>query len=213
MPVKEVGAVLSSGAFWIIAFAFLFHVMALSTLMTHIMPFFSNIGLERSTSSFIISSIPIIGIIGRVGFGWLGDYVDKIKISTLSLALTGVGVLIITYVTLERLWLVGIFIVIFGIGWGGLVPMLPGLVIKYFGKNNTGTFIGAVSSVMMLGMITGAPIAGWIFDMKGSCQMVWFIMGSMLILMTFVFFFLMRRYSIEKMGKYFGGIVNEKELV
>ena len=75
--------------------------------------------------------------------------------------------------------------------------MLPGLVVKYFGKNNIGTFVGSVSSVMMLGMITGAPIAGWIFDIKGSYELIWTIMGSILIAMTFVFYSVLHSFDKE----------------
>lgn len=180
--------VLSSMTFWIIALAFLFHVMTLSAVTTHIMPFFSNIGIKRTFSSLITSSIPIIGIIGRIGFGWLGDRMDRIKIATFALALTGVGVWLLFLVSMKNLWLIPIFIVVFGIGWGGIVPMLPGLVIKFFGKNRLASISGCISSIMMVGMIIGAPLAGWIFDRKGSYGSAWLILGTMLMIMMVIFF-------------------------
>ena len=75
--------------------------------------------------------------------------------------------------------------------------MLPGLVIKYFSKDRMGTFVGAVSSVLMFGMMAGAPLAGWLYDMQGSYRMAWLIMGTMLMVMTFIFFFLLQRYADE----------------
>ena len=188
---------LCSWVFWTVAVAFLCHVMAVNAIGTHIMPFFSSIGVKRSISGLIISAVPLIGIVGRIGFGWLGDRIDKMKIATLALALTGLGTLTFMYVTADRVWLIITFIVVYGIGWGGIVPMLSGLVIKYFGRNRVGTIVGCINSVMMLGTVTGAPLAGWIYDVKGSYQMAWLIMGSLLMTVAVAFFFLLRRYVGE----------------
>jgi len=191
---------LCSWVFWTIAVALLFHVMAVNAIATHIMPFFSSIGVKRSVSGFIISAVPLIGIVGRIGFGWLGDRIDKMKIATLALVLTGLGTLIFMFVTADRVWLIIIFIVVYGIGWGGIVPMSSGLVIKYFGRNRVGTIVGCINSVMMLGSMTGAPLAGWTFDMKGSYQMAWLIMGSMIMIATIAFFFLLRQYQGDNLA-------------
>lgn len=186
---------LCSWVFWTVAIAFSFHVMAVNAIATHIMPFFSSIGVKRSISGFIISAVPLIGIVGRIGFGWMGDRMDKMRIATLALALTGLGTLTFMFVTADHAWLIITFIVIYGIGWGGIVPMLSGLVIKYFGRNRMGTIVGCINSIMMLGTITGAPLAGWIFDMKGSYHLAWLIMGSLLMIAAVIFFFLLRQYK------------------
>jgi MFS transporter, OFA family, oxalate/formate antiporter len=195
--IPDVGAkeALAQPVFWIIASAFVCHVMAVTAITTHIMPFFSTIGVERTQSGLIVSAVPLIGIFGRVGFGWLGDRIDRIKVATLALALSGLGVFIFMCVTANRLWVIILFILVFGIGWGGTVPMLSGLVIKFFGRHRMGTIIGCIGSVMMVGILAGAPLAGWTFDLKGSYQTAWFIMGSMLSAVTGVFYFCMRHFD------------------
>jgi len=186
---------LAQPVFWIIALAFVCHVMAVSAITTHIMPFFRTTGLARTRSGLIISAVPLMGIFGRVGFGWLGDRIDRIKVATLALALSGLGVLIFMYVTADRPWVIILFILVFGIGWGGTVPMLSGLVIQFFGRHRMGTIIGCVSCVMMVDILTGAPLAGWTFDLKGSYRTAWFIMGSLLSAVTVVFYFCMRHFD------------------
>jgi MFS family permease len=181
--------------FWIMASAFVCHVMAVTAITTHIMPFFSSIGIERAQSGLIVSAVPLIGIFGRVGFGWLGDLIDRIKVATLALALSGLGVFIFMYVTADRPSLIILFVLVFGIGWGGTVPMLSGLVIQFFGRHRMGTIIGCVGSVMMLGILAGAPLAGWTFDMKGSYRTAWFVLGAMLSAVTVFFYFCMRHFE------------------
>jgi sugar phosphate permease len=196
-PILNVGAkeALAQPIFWIIAIAFVCHVMAVTAITTHIMPFFSTIGIERTRSGLIISAVPLIGVFGRIGFGWLGDRMDRVKITTLALALTGVGVFIFIYVAADRLWATILFILIFGIGWGGTVPMLSGLVIEFFGRYRMGTIIGCVGCVMMVGILAGAPMAGWTFDLNGSYRAAWVFMGSMLSAVTAVFYFSLKHLS------------------
>ncbi|MBN2060831.1 MAG: MFS transporter [Deltaproteobacteria bacterium] len=195
MPHMNTKQAMSTFSFWILSLGCLGIMMTTNAVLTHIMPFFSTIGVERSLSRFIISAVPIIGIIGRVGFGWIGDRIDKVKIATLALSLNSLGVWILFFITGDRLWLSIFFIVLFGIGWGGFVPMQSGLVIKFFGRDHMGTIIGFINSIMMVGMMTGAPLTGWIYDMRGSYKAAWFIMGSMLAIITIIFFAALRRFD------------------
>ena len=96
--------VLTSKAFWIISAAFLCHIMVLSAVLTHIMPYLGSIGIERSTASLIASVLPLLTIIGRIGFGWLGDRVDRRGVVALSFALTSLGVFLLAYAAAERTW-------------------------------------------------------------------------------------------------------------
>jgi MFS family permease len=178
---------LSSWTFWIIATAFLCQVLPVSAVNTHIMPYLSSIGIARSTSSFIASALPLLTVIGRVGFGWFGDRVDKKGVTALALALTSLGVLILGYTSDGRNWVIVAFIIVFGIGWGGAVPMLSGLLREYFGRERLGTIVGFAGSVMMVGVITGAPLAGWVFDQWGDYQLAWFVLAGVVGAATILF--------------------------
>jgi MFS family permease len=178
---------LTSWPFWIIAIAFLCQVLPVSAVNTHIMPYLSSIGIARSTSSFIASALPLLTVIGRVGFGWFGDRVDKRRVAALALALTSLGVLILGYTSAGRNWVIIAFIIVFGIGWGGAVPMLSGLLREYFGRERLGTIVGFAGSVMMMGVITGAPLAGWVFDQWGDYQPAWFILAGVVGVATILF--------------------------
>jgi MFS family permease len=178
---------LTSWTFWIIATAFLCQVLPVSAVNTHIMPYLSSIGIARSRSSFIASALPLLTVIGRVGFGWFGDRVDKRRVAALALALTSLGVLILGYTSAGRNWVIIVFIIVFGIGWGGAVPMLSGLLREYFGRERLGTIVGFAGSVMMVGVITGAPLAGWVFDQWGDYQLAWFILAGVVGVATILF--------------------------
>jgi len=178
---------LTSWTFWIIALAFLCQVLPVSAVNTHIMPYLSSLGIARSTSSLIASALPMLTIIGRVGFGWFGDRVDKKGVTALALALTSLGVLTLGFTSTGRTWVLVVFLIVFGVGWGGAVPMLNGLLREYFGRERLGTIVGFAGSVMMVGVITGAPLAGWVFDHWEDYQPAWFILAGVVGVATIVF--------------------------
>jgi len=186
---------LTGRTFWIIATAFLFQVLPVSAVMTHIMPYLSSIGIERSTSSLLASTLILVTIIGRVGLGWLGDRIDRRRVTALTFAFTSLGALILGYTETGQIWVIAAFIIFFGIGWGGAVPMLSGLLMTYFGREKLGTIVGFAGSMMMIGMMAGAPLAGWVFDKWGRYQPVWFFLSAVVGVSTLLFLACLKKTS------------------
>jgi MFS family permease len=179
---------LRSPIFWIIAFGFFCQVLPVSAVMTHIMPYLSSIGIERSNASYVAGIVSITTIIGRIGFGWIGDHIDKRKVASIAFALTSLGALILGCTFAGQIWMIVIFILFFSIGWGGAVPMLSGLLKEYYGGERLGTIAGCVGTVMMLGQISGPFIAGWVFDKWGNYQFAWFFLSGIVGISTIIFF-------------------------
>ena len=183
----ETKEAMSDLVFWIIAVAFFCQVLGLSGVITHIMPFFSSIGFERGTSAFIAGALPLATVLGRVGFGWLMDRVDKRGLAIISFTLNSLGLLILAFITPEQTLLIVLFIIIYGVGWGGSVVLLAGLLNSYFGIKKLSTIIGFCGVFTMIGFITGAPLTGWIFDKWGNYQPAWLVLAGILGIATFFF--------------------------
>ena len=164
---------LRNGTFWHLALAFTYHMMVTSTIITHIMPYLSSIGVGRSNSGRVATAIPILSIGGRLSLGWLGDKVDRKLVATGAFVMMGFGLLCLGYVPLET-WLLVPFIVLFSIGYGGNMVMRPSLGREYFGKTNFGTIFGLITVIAGLGNIIGPTLAGWVYDNWGSYQDIWF---------------------------------------
>lgn len=166
---------LKSIVFWRIAIAFVFFAMVVSATITHVMPYLNSIGIPRSTSSLIATAIPLMSIGGRLGLGWLGDKLSRKKVAALGLAMMSLGTLCYANVPSFGLWLLIPFLILFGLGYGGCSVIRPGLAREYFGRSNFGTILGLFTGIAMIGMISGAPLAGWVFDNWGSYQGIWFV--------------------------------------
>jgi len=51
-----------------------------------------------------------------------------------------------------------------------------------------GTIVGFAGSVMMVGVITGAPLAGWVFDQRQDYQPAWFLLAGIVGVATVLFY-------------------------
>jgi Na+/melibiose symporter-like transporter len=85
---------LKSRIFWQITITSICHMALLSATVTHIMPYLTSVGNDREVSGIIASIAPVTSIGGRIGFGWLGDRVDKRKIAGFSFVLLSIGLLL-----------------------------------------------------------------------------------------------------------------------
>ncbi len=177
---------LKSRGFWHVAFAMMFHMMPVNAVVVHVMPYLSAIDVARSTASLVAMAIPLISILGMISFGWFTDRFDRRWIGAIACALTGLGVFLFAYIGDAGIWLFLIFPIIFGIGLGGFVPVLPTLQREYFGRVRLGTILGLTSGVGLIGTILGPPLAGWIFDSWGSYQYAWFVLTVVPIIGTVI---------------------------
>jgi Major Facilitator Superfamily. len=91
-------------------------LMILSAVVIHIMPYLSNIGMSRPTAGLVAAAMPLLSIVGRFGFGWLGDIYDKRYVMSIALGLIGIGMLAFCHVSSS--WGIYLFLLSFPIGWG-----------------------------------------------------------------------------------------------
>jgi sugar phosphate permease len=170
-----VGKVLKTRAFYHISFGFMCHYLVVSAILTHIMPYLSTMGIPRSSSSFVASGIPLISIAGRISYGWLGGKVDKQRLASSGYILMIIALALLIYVDTLGMWILVPFLILFGIGFGGPVPMALSLLMDVFGKSKFGTVVGTTMAILMIGNIIGPPLAGLVYDHYGSYQGAWFI--------------------------------------
>lgn len=191
-PVPETGMTvrqaLKSRIFWQLSIASSCHSFLLGAVVTHMMPYLSSLGVERSTGSFIAMILPVASIVGRLNGGWLGDRYGRKKVFTTSFFLMTIGVFIYGCLDYSRLWLLVPFILALSLGWGGSVTTRLTLLREYFGRRSFGTIMGFMSGVMMVGHITGAPLAGWIYDTWGTYRGAWLAYGAVTLLGAFLVF-------------------------
>ncbi|MFC1901666.1 MFS transporter [Chloroflexota bacterium] len=172
--------------FWYIALAYMGLFTVISAVIVHIMPYLSNLGIDRSMSSLLASAMPLVTIPGRLGFGWLGDRFNKKWLAVAAFGLMILGTLSFGLIANGGIWLALPFIVFFGVGYGGTAVMGPVLVGGYFGRQSFGVIMGFLMGISSVGQIVGPTLAGRIFDVWGSYQGIWFAFAVLGVVVTMV---------------------------
>ena len=166
-------------AFWHMVLASFCHMMVISALITHVMPYLTSIGITRSSASLAAGALPLASISGRLGSGWLGDRFDKRKVTAVSFALLSLGLLLFGALSTGWMWLFIPFIVFFSTGWGSSVTMRSALLREYYPRSKFGRMYGFLAGLTMLGAVAGAPLAGWVFDRWGTYQGIWYVFAGL----------------------------------
>lgn len=164
------GVVLSQAVkerpFWLVSIGLMLWAWAYSTGLIHQVAFAMDMGIERVAAAGAVGLLTAFSIPGRLGFGRLGDIVDKRY-----LFMMGAFLQIVAFIVLMRttnLTMLYIYSLLLGINIGGVAPILPGLMADYFGTKHFGVIFGASHFGLILGSVIGAIYGGWIFDTTGS---------------------------------------------
>lgn len=155
---------------------------AIPAVLVHVMPYLSNLGVSRSTSGTVAAAIPLVGIFGRIGFGWLGDLYPKRYVMAVTFVLLSLGILAFGFA--DNMWLILPFLICFPLGHSGSMVLRSSIVRDFFGRRAYGRILGIVLGVGAAGGIIGPTGAGWIYDTTGSYHLVWLILCGMTALAT-----------------------------
>ena len=118
------------------------------------------------------------GILGRIGFGLLSDFLfqDRRSAVLLFMAITmSMVCLFMGALPQYRLahWVIFILVLAFGLtgmGWNG---MFLTIVVEFTRKELSGSAAGFSSTIGFIGVIIGTPLFGYILDKKESFFLAW----------------------------------------
>jgi sugar phosphate permease len=161
---------LKNRVFWHLSIAEAIRLMTLSALITHVMPYLSNLNISRSHAALVATLIPVLSIFGRLFFGWLGDVFNKYHVMTLVYFLAGMSLLAFAYAHITGF--IVCFLILFPLSWGAQ-PLRGAIIREYFGRLSFGTIVGILSGIGTLARIVGPALAGWSFDTFGRYYFIW----------------------------------------
>ena len=124
-------------------------------------------GITSSTAAFLITSLGLGSVLGRLGLGVLG-----MRIGVLPLIIMCFGIQPIAYIV----WLIAganyplllLFAGLLGVGYGGFVALSPVAMAGIFGLEGLGGVLGVQYTSAGVGALIGPVAAGAIIDATGS---------------------------------------------
>jgi MFS family permease len=140
----------------------------------HMVSYAIDCGVPAMAAATVIGTAGLASLCGRVGCGLIADRVGAKQTLIAGLLIQAIAVSLYLFVgNLTSFYLVA---VMFGLAYGGVMPLYAILVREYFGARIMGTVFGAVAMASTLGMALGPVAGGWLFDTWGSY--FWLYIGS-----------------------------------
>jgi len=135
-----------------------------------------NIGIT-STSSLGAIAISLIGLAnvgGTLLAGWLGNrFPRKYLLTAIYVGRTLAAAMFIVFPITPMT--VIIFSIVMGSLWLATVPLTSGLIAYLYGLRYMGTLYGIVFFSHQLGGFLGVVLGGWMYDLYGDYNAVWWI--------------------------------------
>jgi MFS family permease len=140
----------------------------------HMVAYGTGCGLAPMVATTVLSVAGLASLAGRIGCGLVADRVGAKPTMIALLMLQAVSVSLYLFVSeLGEFYALSL---IFGIAYGGVMPLYAILVREYFGPRIMGTTFGAVGMFASLGMALGPWAGGRAFDVFASYE--WLYIGS-----------------------------------
>src|SRR5574341_1724989 len=154
---------LRTSTFWKMSLAAGLTNLGVIAIVVHQIPFFtSSVGLSEGLAAASVTAMTLLSLLGRLGFGWLADQVDKRFVMAGAFALSGVSLLL--FATMYEGWQMAYVLPVFATGFGGGIPVRPAFQAEYFGLRAFGAIQGLAFTIATLGGLLGPVFAGWVYD-------------------------------------------------
>lgn len=188
---------LRSRTFWTLMLGEVFRSFLLGSVVLHQIPYLVSLGVSEGTAATILGLMIALSIPGRLVFGSLGDFYSKGRLLALAMVLQAVGIFVFSQAT-------GVvhayaFVVIYGIAYGGAIPLLYAYRGELFGRKRFASISGLAAPFRMIGSVVGPIFAGYVYDVYGDYRLAFYVF-TVLALMAAVTFFLVRPVENQVAG-------------
>ena len=156
---------LKTRSFWQLALAMGAGQLIMSASVLQI-PAMTSFGVSRGTAGLVILGVSLLSLVGRLGGGFLGDMMDKRRVIALAFACQFIGTMM--FVNIGTAWHMMGFVLFWGVGFGGSIPVRFALLADYFGRRHFGTIMGIMMTVSTVFGVVGPVFVGWMADVRGN---------------------------------------------
>jgi MFS family permease len=178
---------LRNRSFWMILIAYMLSGGTTAMVTMHQMPYLQDIGIDTMAAAGFLGLMATMSLPGRVLFAWISDRIGERKTLMVSYAMKATGLMI--FVLAQNLSQILVFVIIYGIGYGGSIPVSHSLRASYFGRKAFATITGYTTFFHAISNVIYPIFAGWSYDVSGSYTFAFSIItGIQVLAIIFMFF-------------------------
>jgi len=166
--------------FWTICAAEFIIFFCILTIVVHIVPHATDMGLPPATAAGVLSMIGGVSMFGRFLMGTANDRIGGKRSLVICFIMLICG-LVLLQVASEA-WMLFLFAAVYGCALGGFFTVMSPTVAELFGIGSHGELFGIAVFIGTLGGSIGPLLAGRIFDVTGSYQAVFLVLTGLAML-------------------------------
>lgn len=175
---------LRTRAFWILTIVHMSSSVSIVTLALHLAPKLTDMGMSLSGAGSIVLIYTILALPTQFVAGWLADRMPKPPLIFFFIFLQGVAIMLVAVT--DQIFMALIFAIMYGIGFGGRIPLLTSIRGEYFGRKAFATIMGLSQMPNNICMIFAPLFAGFMFDTTGTYFIPFAFFGLLNVLGAFL---------------------------
>ncbi|MFP4704370.1 MAG: MFS transporter [Spirochaetaceae bacterium] len=171
-------ATMATPAFRWLAAAQLSVFFCMPTVIVHIVPYGTDMGLDRALAAGVLSAIGAASAVGRLT---AGDLIDRF--GARRTLLMCYSVMLISFVLLQLVYtpvLLYAFALLYGLAHGGTFTSVSPLVAELFGTRMHGRLYGTAVFIGTVAGAVGPVVAGGVYDAFGTYRPVFMFLIALL---------------------------------
>jgi MFS family permease len=170
----DVGRALRSPQFLILGGTFFLCCAAHAGPIFHMLSYAAFCGIPTMTAVSIYGVEGLAGLGGRLVFGVAADRLGVKRVIVAGLLVQALA--IPAYLAVRGVGDFYLLAIVFGMAYGGVMPLYAVLAREYFAQSIMGTVLGGITMLSSIGMALGPLGGGWIYDTFGNYA--WLYVGS-----------------------------------
>ena len=183
--------------FWIFSLIGIIFIFTWMSMIQHLAPHATDIGIPPMTAAGIVSVIALGGIFGKLVLGIIVGWTGARKAICGCLVVFTLPQLMLFFST--ETWTLYCFAMIFGFAYGGMVTLTNFGTAEFFGVKSIGTILAVYFYLTSLGGLIGPPVFGYIFDLTGGYQLA-FLISIILCVFAFILSIILLRSEGREPG-------------
>ncbi|MCP4752444.1 MAG: MFS transporter [Proteobacteria bacterium] len=164
---KRLGDMVKTPVFRYMYLSGFFNTLALFIPFVFLVPYAKAQGIDEVAAASLMGIIGGASIVGRLGFGALGDRISRIRLFQATFFMVALSFALWLPASGSFAMLVA-FAVLLGAGYGGFIALSPTVAAEIFGLVGLGSILGAIYTSAGFGGLLGPPLAGFVIDTTGS---------------------------------------------
>jgi len=169
-PPPTLARIARDPSFWLVTAGILLATVPCYTSNKHLILYLHDLGLDARHAASIKSLMILVAGAGRLLAGVLCDRFDRFHILTGIYLLSALSFPLLFAMPAEAALLA--YAVFFGLAYGGVMPMMPIMVIEVFGTEALGVTLGVIKIAYDAGAALAPLAAAWAHDRLGNYDLV-----------------------------------------